>query len=89
MTSEQKFLEAQELVKTLTERPTDEEFLELYSLFKQGTFGDNTTDKPGFLDLKGKYKWEYWNKKKGMAKETAQEQYVAFVQTLLEKYAHT
>jgi diazepam-binding inhibitor (GABA receptor modulating acyl-CoA-binding protein) len=38
------------------------------------------------FDLKGKYKWEYWNKKKGMTKEAAQEEYVIFVQKLLEKY---
>ncbi|XP_046678870.1 acyl-CoA-binding protein homolog [Homalodisca vitripennis] len=87
MSLEQRFLEAVEKVKTLTQRPTDEELLELYALFKQGNFGDNNTDKPGMFDVKGKYKWEFWMKKKGMTKEEAQEEYIKFVETLLEKYA--
>jgi diazepam-binding inhibitor (GABA receptor modulating acyl-CoA-binding protein) len=40
--------------------------LTLYGLFKQGVVGDNTTDKPGFLDFKGKAKWEAWTKNKGI-----------------------
>jgi len=32
-------------VKALTKRPTDEELLELYALFKQATVGDNNTCK--------------------------------------------
>lgn len=38
------------------------------------------------LDLKGKAKWDFWNKKKGMSKETAKQQYIAFVDKLIEKY---
>lgn len=37
------FEAAAESVKTLTERPTDQELLDLYALFKQGSFGDNNT----------------------------------------------
>ena len=32
-------------MKTLTERPTNDELLELYALFKQGSVGDNDTGK--------------------------------------------
>lgn len=39
----QQFNAAAEKVKSLTKRPTDQELLELYALFKQGSFGDNTT----------------------------------------------
>lgn len=39
----QKFQEAAEAVKTLTKRPTDNEFLELYALYKQATVGDVNT----------------------------------------------
>lgn len=39
----QSFNSAAERIKTLTKRPTDQELLELYALFKQGTFGDNNT----------------------------------------------
>lgn len=65
---------------------TDDELLQVYSLFKQGTNGDNTTDKPGMLDFKGKAKWEAWSKQKGKPKETAQAEYVALAKTLLNKY---
>jgi diazepam-binding inhibitor (GABA receptor modulating acyl-CoA-binding protein) len=48
---------------------TDDELLQIYSLYKQGTVGDNNTDKPGMLDFKGKAKWEAWTKIKGTKKE--------------------
>lgn len=41
----QRFDASVEKVKTLTKRPTDDEFLELYALFKQANFGDNNTGK--------------------------------------------
>ncbi|KAH8390466.1 hypothetical protein KR215_000253, partial [Drosophila sulfurigaster] len=83
----QQFNAAAEKVKTLTKRPSDDEFLELYALFKQATVGDNETSKPGLLDLKGKAKWEAWNKQKGKSTETAQKEYIAFVEGLAAKYA--
>lgn len=36
----QQFEEAAELVKKLKTRPTDQELLEIYGLYKQGTEGD-------------------------------------------------
>jgi len=51
---------------------TDDELLQIYSLYKQGTEGDNTTKEPGFLELKNKAKWAAWNKLKGKSKEAAQ-----------------
>ena len=65
---------------------TDDELLQIYSLFKQGTVGDNNTDKPGMLDFKGKAKWEAWNKLKGKSKEQAQTEYIELARTLLAKY---
>lgn len=41
----QRFNAAAERVKLLTKRPTDQELLELYALFKQASFGDNNTSK--------------------------------------------
>ncbi|KAH8270489.1 hypothetical protein KR018_010751, partial [Drosophila ironensis] len=83
----QQFNAAAEKVKTLTKRPSDEEFLELYALYKQATVGDNTTAKPGLLDLKGKAKWEAWNKQKGKSSDAAQKEYITFVDGLVAKYA--
>lgn len=60
------FDDAAAKVKTLKTSPSNDELLKLYALFKQGTVGDNTTDKPGMFDLKGKAKWAAWDEKKGM-----------------------
>ncbi|VDQ08195.1 unnamed protein product [Trichobilharzia regenti] len=45
--------------------PSDNELLDLYSFFKQATVGDNNTNQPGLLDMKGKAKWNAWNSRKG------------------------
>jgi len=84
---EQKFNESAEKVKTFTKRPSDDELLELYALFKQATAGDNETPKPGMLDFKGKAKWQAWTDKKGTAKEEARQQYVNLAESLAAKYA--
>lgn len=81
--------EAAERLKTLTERPTNEEFLNLYGLYKQATVGDNKTSKPGMFDMKGQYKWKAWKGKSGMSSEDAAEAYVELVDELLGKYAHS
>ncbi|XP_016987069.1 acyl-CoA-binding protein homolog [Drosophila rhopaloa] len=87
MSLSEQFNAAAEKVKSLTKRPSDDEFLELYALFKQASVGDNDTAKPGLLDLKGKAKWEAWNKQKGKSSEAAQQDYVTFVEGLVAKYA--
>lgn len=88
MSTQKKFEEAQVRVKTLTERPENEELLELYALFKQATEGDNNTKEPGMWDLKEKFKWKQWDSKRGMSKETAMKAYCDLVDKLLSKYTH-
>ncbi|CAI5438145.1 unnamed protein product [Caenorhabditis angaria] len=80
------FDDAAAKVKTLKTSPSNEELLELYALFKQGTVGDNNTAKPGFLDLKGKAKWAAWDEKKGTSQDAAKTAYVALVEKLITKY---
>ncbi|EDL88005.1 rCG63153, partial [Rattus norvegicus] len=58
----------------------------IYSHFKQATVGDVNTDRPGLLDLKGKAKWDLWNKLKGTSKENAMKTYVEKVEELKKKY---
>ena len=43
--------------------------------------------RPGFLDLKGKAKWDAWTAKKGMSKEDAMQKYIELVASLKAKYA--
>lgn len=82
------FEAAQLRVKKLTQRPSNEELLDLYALFKQATEGDNTTKKPGMFDMKGQFKWKQWKAKEGMSGDAAMEAYVSLVDTLSAKYTH-
>lgn len=83
MALEDDFSQAQARVKTLASAPSNEVLLELYSLFKQATAGDVQGARPGFLDLKGRAKFDAWARRKGLAREAAMQQYVALVNKLL------
>ncbi|CAM2100591.1 unnamed protein product [Caretta caretta] len=84
--SQAEFDKAAEEVKQLKSQPTDEEMLYIYSHFKQATVGEINTERPGFLDFKGKAKWDAWNALKGIAKEEAMKAYIAKVEELKGKY---
>ncbi|QRK08266.1 acyl-CoA-binding protein [Archangium violaceum] len=84
MALEDDFRSAQERVKTLTTRPSNDTLLELYSLFKQATEGDVQGKRPGMLDLKGRAKYDAWASRKGLGREAAMQQYVALVERLLK-----
>lgn len=80
------FEEAQQKVKTLSQKPNNDQLLKLYSLFKQGTEGDNTGSGPdNMFDFVAKAKHDAWEGLKGKSKEDAQGEYVAFVEELLAK----
>ncbi|KAF5209728.1 Acyl-CoA-binding protein [Clavispora lusitaniae] len=73
-------------VSNLTKRPSDDELLKLYGLYKQATTGDNDTPKPGMFDLKGKYKWQSWEDLKGTSQADAEQQYIELADELIAKY---
>jgi acyl-CoA-binding protein len=83
MALEDDFRSAQERVKTLTTRPSNEALLELYSLYKQATEGDVQGKRPGMLDVKGRAKYDAWAARKGLSPQAAMQQYVALVERLL------
>jgi diazepam-binding inhibitor (GABA receptor modulating acyl-CoA-binding protein) len=69
--------------KSLTEKPSNEVLLQLYSLYKQATEGDVNTDPPANpFDFVNKAKYEAWNGLKGKTKEAAMQEYVALVEKL-------
>ncbi|CAI5670766.1 unnamed protein product [Oreochromis niloticus] len=86
VTAQTKFDEAAAEVKQLKAKPTDEEMLQIYSLFKQATVGDVNTSRPGMFDFTGKAKWDAWEKQKGKSKENAMNEYVSLVEELKQKY---
>ncbi len=78
--------EAIALTKTFTVKPSTDELLRLYGLYKQATEGDNTTERPGGFDFKAAAKYNAWESEKGKTKEAATEEYVKLVESLSTKY---
>lgn len=78
----QQFEEAATRARDLPERPDNETLLKLYALYKQGSEGDVSGDKPGFFDFVGVAKYEAWEKLRGMDKEEAMRQYIGMVDSL-------
>jgi acyl-CoA-binding protein len=68
--------------KELPTRPSNEDLLNLYALFKQATEGDVSGERPGGFDFKAIAKFDAWSEKKGVSKETAMADYVALVARL-------
>ena len=69
--------------KSLSEKPSNDTLLQLYSLYKQATEGDVTADPPSNpFDFVAKAKYEAWSVLKGKTKETAMTDYVSLVNKL-------
>ncbi|XP_017575321.1 acyl-CoA-binding domain-containing protein 7 [Pygocentrus nattereri] len=86
MTLQKEFAQYADDVKKVKTRPTDQELLDLYGLYKQAVVGDINIDKPGMTDLKGKAKWDAWNSRKGMSKDDAMTAYIALAKESINKY---
>lgn len=83
MSTENELFESAALaVKALTQRPDDNTMLQLYALYKQGSSGDVSGDKPGFFDFVGVAKYEAWEKLQGTSQEEAQAAYIELVNKL-------
>ena len=80
---------AEEVKNKINKTLSDDELKEIYALFKQGTMGDITKDKPGMMDVKGGAKWEAWNSKKGMDQEEAKSKYIELANEMKEKHGIT
>ncbi|MCJ1370571.1 hypothetical protein MMC20_001784 [Loxospora ochrophaea] len=72
--------------RQLKEKPTNDELLQLYGLFKQASQSPafEKAEKPGMFDLKGKYKYQAWQKlnEEGVTPQESQTKYVALVEQL-------
>ena len=76
------FEQASQDAQQLASRPDNQTLLRMYSLYKQGSIGDVTGDKPSMTDMVGFAKWSAWNKVKGMTNAEAQQAYVDLVEDL-------
>jgi diazepam-binding inhibitor (GABA receptor modulator, acyl-CoA-binding protein) len=69
--------------KSLSEKPSNETLLQLYSLFKQATEGDNTNESPSNpFDFVARAKHDAWAGLNGKTQELAMEEYISLVNKL-------
>jgi acyl-CoA-binding protein len=81
-----RFADAKARVEGLSSRPSNDELLQLYGLYKQATEGDVAGSRPGILDLKGRAKYDAWARRKGTSKDDAMKAYVVLVGELEESH---
>ncbi len=84
MTLEEQFEEASKRVHTLSQRPSNDILLDLYSYHKQASVGDVHGEKPGMFDFINAAKYNAWATKKGLTREQAMQHYVDLVNSLFE-----
>jgi acyl-CoA-binding protein len=68
--------------KSLPKKPSNDDLLALYSLYKQGTEGDVKGERPGGFDFVGGAKYDAWEKRRGMSSDQAMQAYVDLVDRL-------
>lgn len=78
--------EAAALTKKFTSKPSNEELLKIYALYKQATIGDNKEERPGGFDFVAAAKYNAWLKELGKEKGEASEEYISYVNGLSSKY---
>ncbi|MDZ4730561.1 MAG: acyl-CoA-binding protein [Xanthomonadales bacterium] len=78
----QQFEQAAAAAKSLPEKPDNNTLLKLYALYKQGSAGDVSGEKPGFMDFIGSAKYEAWGKLARMSSADAQKQHIEMVRKL-------
>ncbi|WKV11768.1 acyl-CoA-binding protein [Marivirga harenae] len=83
MSLQEEFKNAAERSKTdISERPSNEELLKLYALYKQGDEGDVKGERPGGFDFKAIAKYNAWEELKGKSSEDAMKEYIDLVNKL-------
>ena len=79
----QQFEQAVAESKGLSEKPSNETLLQLYSLYKQGSEGDVNIDAPSNpFDFVAKAKYDAWAALKGKTKDEAMNAYIELVSKL-------
>jgi diazepam-binding inhibitor (GABA receptor modulator, acyl-CoA-binding protein) len=83
MELKEQFLAAAAESKNLSDRPSNDTLLQLYSLYKQASEGDVNTDPPSNpFDFVAKAKYEAWTALKGKTNEQAMTDYVLLINKL-------
>ncbi|OON64170.1 acyl-CoA-binding protein [Massilia sp. KIM] len=82
MSLQDQFIQAQQDSKNLSERPDNMTLLKIYALFKQGSVGDVSGERPGMTDFVNRAKYDAWAALKGTSQEDAQQQYIDLIEEL-------
>ena len=78
------FTSALQKIKILDARPSNENLLKLYGLYKQATEGEVEGDRPGGFDFKAIAKYDSWASLRNMSKEDAMQSYIDLVNSLVD-----
>ncbi|ORX80898.1 acyl-CoA binding protein [Anaeromyces robustus] len=86
--TDKKFAEAVHIFQNLPQelRPTQEEELEFYGLYKRAVVGQCDIPKPDFFNILALAKWEAWKKLDSLSMLKAREIYVDQLIKLLERF---
>lgn len=79
---DERFEAAADRADALPEKPSNDDLLDLYALYKQATEGDVSGDRPGMMDFRGRAKYDAWAEREGMDRDEAKEQYIEVVERL-------
>ena len=82
MSLQEQFAQAQAESKNLPERPDNMTLLKMYALYKQGSSGDATGERPGMTDFVNRAKFDAWAALKGTSQDDAMQQYIDLVEEL-------
>ena len=82
MSVQEQFNQAQLDSKNLSERPDNMTSLKIYALYKPGSSGDATGERPGMTDFVGRAKFDAWAGLAGTSQEEAQQQYIDLIEEL-------
>ena len=83
MDLKEQFEQAAAESKNLSQKPSNDTLLQLYSLYKQGSLGDVSTEPPSNpFDFVAKAKYEAWAALKGKSKEMAMQDYIDLIAKL-------
>lgn len=77
-----RFTTAAAEVQDLPERPDNQMLLRLYALYKQGSAGDVTGDRPGMMAFVERAKYDAWAELRGTPQDDAKQAYVDLVEEL-------
>jgi len=82
MDTESLFLDAVTRSKELPEKPSTNDLLSLYGLYKQAKQGDVSGDRPEGFDFKAIAKYDAWAELKGKSTGEAMQEYIELVEKL-------